>query len=283
MALSRSDRLRSDRLAPAVEIDTRVPNPARVWNYWLNGKEDYPVDREAGDQVVEILPGILQAARHSRAFLARAIWYLAGEAGIRQFLDIGVGMPTVDNTHEIAQRVAPDARVVYVDNDALTLAHARALLRSDPEEACGVIDADVRDVEVIAREAGRTLDLAQPVALLLLNILNYIVDDADAQTTVERLVAALAPGSHVVIAHPTAELDGERVHKALQLVMDMGGAPVVARTPRQIESVFDGLVVLEPGVVSCSRWRPDHTPFGPPPEVLQFCGVARVPDRGAGR
>ncbi|RKS78624.1 O-methyltransferase involved in polyketide biosynthesis [Actinomadura pelletieri DSM 43383] len=272
----------ADELTVTSKINSTPPNSARVWDYWLGGKDNYPADRDAGDKAAEILPEIIQAARHDRAFLSRVVRYLADDVGIRQFLDVGAGMPAaVDNTHQVAQRVAPDARVVYVDHDALVLAHARALLTGTLEGACDHIDADARDVETIVCEAARTLDLAQPVALLLLDILNYIVDDTEAQATVEGLVAALAPGSHVVIAHPTASLDGERAYQAMQVVMDMGGAPVTARTPQQIADFFDGLELLDPGVVSCSHWRTEPWPPGKP--VLQYCGVARVPDREAGR
>ncbi|MFC4049039.1 SAM-dependent methyltransferase [Actinomadura syzygii] len=270
--------------APAVsstdKINTEEPNAARLWDYLLGGKDHYQVDREAAAKVAAILPGYADAARHERAFLARAVRHLAGEAGIRQFLDIGVGLPAAaDNTHEVAQRAAPDARVVYVDNDPLVLSYARALhpLTCTRQGGCGVVDADARDVEVIVREAAWTLDFDQPVGLLLLNILNYIVVGDEAQAMVKGLVAALAPGSYVVIAHPTAEADGERVHEAMEVVMDMGGASVVARTPQRIEGFLEGLELLDPGVVSCSHWRPD--PWPPPAPVLQFCGVARVPDQ----
>ncbi|TYC08756.1 SAM-dependent methyltransferase [Actinomadura syzygii] len=245
-----------------------------MWEHWQGGKETYAVDREAGDKVAEILPEMLQAVLHHRAFLDRAVRYLAADAGIGQFLDVGVGLPTLDNTHEIAQRVTPDARVVYIDDDALVLSHARALLPSRPEGVCEVVDADARDVHIVLREAARTLDFARPVGLLLLDVLNYIVDDAEARGTVKGLVAALAPGSHVVIAHPTAELDGDRVHQAMRAVMEMGGAPVTARTLQQIEGFFEGLELLDPGVVSCSHWRPEPWPR-PRAPVLQLCGVAR--------
>ncbi|MFI0409061.1 SAM-dependent methyltransferase [Actinomadura sp. 3N508] len=254
-------------------INFEVPHFARIWNYWLDGKDHYDVDREAGEQVAEVLPEIVPAARHDRAFLSRAIWYLADDVGVRQFLDIGIGLPTHDNTHEIAQRIAPNARIVYVDKDPLVLAHARALLKSTPEGLCDYVDSDARDVDTILREAARTLDFGEPVGLMLLDILNHLEEDTEAHATVTRLVAALAPGSHVAIAHPTAELHGERLHRAMQLVVNMGGTSVRTRTPQQITDFFDGLQLLEPGVVSCSQWRPE--PWPPEPAVLQFCGVAR--------
>ncbi|WP_344907094.1 SAM-dependent methyltransferase [Actinomadura meridiana] len=256
-------------------LNTEVPQSARVWDRWLNGKDHYPIDRRAADRVATILPEIVDAARHDRAFLSRVVRYLAGEAGVRQFLDIGAGLPTVDNTHEVAQRVVPDARIVYVDEDPLVVAYARALLYSSHEGTCDTIGADARDVDTILNQAAITLDFTRPIGLLLLGILDHLVDDTEALATVERLVAALAPGSHVAIAHPTAALHGERFHQAMRLVMDMGGPPTVTRTPEQLARFLDGLELLNPGVVSCSRWRPDHSPFGTPPEVLQFCGVAR--------
>ncbi|TYB49826.1 SAM-dependent methyltransferase [Actinomadura chibensis] len=257
-------------------INTKAPHPARFWDYLLGGKENYPVDREAAERVTEILPGYADAARHERAFLTRAVRYLAGEAGVRQFLDIGVGLPAHDNLHEVAQRAAPDACVVYVDNDPLVLCTARALLPATctRQGACRVVDADARDVGTILREAAWTLDFARPVAVTMLNVLNYIVVGDEAQAMVKELVAALAPGSFVVVAHPTAELDGDRVHQAMQVLMDMGGAPVVARSPQRIEGFFEGLELLDPGVVPCSQWRPE--PWPPPHAVLQFCGVART-------
>ncbi|WP_433227566.1 SAM-dependent methyltransferase [Actinomadura formosensis] len=271
------DRAERQETGPhlTAQIDTTVPQSARIWAYWLGGKDNYAIDRQAGDRVAEILPGIVDAARHDRAFLGRAVRYLAGEAGIRQFLDVGTGLPTVDNTHEVAQRIAPDARIVYVDNDPLVLSHARALLTSTPEGACDYIAADARDTGLVLSQAARTLDFDRPVALMLLGILNHLVDDGEAHAAVEQLAAPLAPGSHVVIAHPTAELHGETLHEAMRLVMDMGGTPVVARTPAQIAAFFTGLELLDPGVVSCSLWRPDPSPWPDPRPVLQYCGVAR--------
>src|SRR5919106_4862803 len=162
---------------PIAEIDASHPQSARIYNYWLGGKDNYPVDREMGEQIRQLLPGIPKMARHQRAFLIRVVTYLAGEVGIRQFLDIGTGLPTANNTHEVAQRVAPESRIVYVDNDPVVLVHARALLTSSPQGVTDYVDADVRDTDTVLEAAARTLDFSQPVALMLLGILNFVVDD----------------------------------------------------------------------------------------------------------
>ncbi|MEU6745727.1 SAM-dependent methyltransferase [Spirillospora sp. NPDC046719] len=257
-------------------IDTSVPHSARVWNYWLGGKDNYPVDREVGEQVRAVYPGIVDVARHSRAFLGRAVRYLAGEAGIAQFLDIGTGLPTVDNTHEVAQRVNAGCRIVYVDNDPLVLTHARALLNSTPEGACDYISADVRDPDAILERASRTLDLGRPVALMMLGILGNVWDDAEARAIRDRLVGALAPGSFLVLEDGTDKVDPEAAAQAEQTRAEAGD-PYKLRTPEQIAAYFDGLELLEPGVVSVSQWRPEATPWGSPAEVTAFCGVARKP------
>jgi hypothetical protein len=180
-------------------IDTTVPHSARIWNYWLGGKDNYAVDREAGDQYVKVFPGIVDVARAGRAFLARAVRYLTLEAGIRQFLDVGTGLPTVDNTHELAQRAAPASRIVYVDNDPLVLAHARALLTSTPEGVTDYIDADMRDPGAVLARAASTLDLGQPVGLMIMGVMGHIPDDDEAQSIVQRLLAGLPSGSYLAL------------------------------------------------------------------------------------
>jgi O-methyltransferase involved in polyketide biosynthesis len=255
------------------KIDTTVPHSARIWNYWLGGKDHYPVDREAGDAFREIYPDIVDVARAVRYFLARAVRYLAGEAGIRQFLDIGTGLPTADNTHEIAQRVAPESRIVYVDNDPLVLVHARALLTSRPEGACAYVDADVRDPAKVLDAAAGTLDFSQPVALMMLGILGHVGDDGQARSIVRQLTAALAPGSYLTLS------DGANTSKAReqahQRYAQTGAVPYRLRSPEQIAAFFDGMDLLEPGVVPVSQWRPDPSPFGPPRHVDTFGGMAR--------
>jgi len=263
---------------PSPVFDTTVSHSARIWNYWLGGKDNYAADREAGDKVALMLPSIVPQARADRAFLGRAIRYLAGEAGIRQFLDIGTGLPTADNTHEVAQRVAAESRIVYAKYRIARLAHARALLTSTPQGVCDYIDGDLRDPDNILVEAARTLDFAQPVALMLLGILHHIPDIGEAYAIVRRLVAALAPGSFVAINHSTSAVHGAAMEEAVQHWNKVGTPSMTLRTPQQIARFFDGLDLLEPGVVSCSRWRPDLTPLGGQPlEVDEFCGVARKP------
>jgi len=263
---------------PARDIDTTVAHPARIWNYWLGGKDNYAADRDVGDQTLEVYPEIATLARQQRAFLGRAVRYLAGEAGVRQFLDIGTGLPTVDNTHEVAQRVAPESRIVYVDNDPLVLAHARALLTSSPEGVTDYIDADLHDPGLILAEAGRTLNFDRPVAITMLGILIFISDDDEARSIVRRLVDALTPGGYLVLTHTTNAIHGARTNEAVRVWNEGGSVPMVIRTPDQIAGFFDGLDLLEPGVVPLSRWRPEPDPWGSA-EVDEFCGVGRKPDR----
>ncbi|GAA2141336.1 SAM-dependent methyltransferase [Actinomadura napierensis] len=257
------------------EIDTSVPQSARIWNYWLGGKDNYPVDRAAGDQFVAVYPQIVDVAKHSRGFLARAVRYLAGEAGIRQFLDVGTGLPTVDNTHEVAQRVAPRSHIVYVDNDPLVLAHARSLLTSAPEGATDYVDADLRDPGRIIAEASRTLDFDRPVALMLLNILGHVADHKEACAIVGRLMDALPAGSYLAVADGTDVITGEAFRGAIEMWNQASPAAYHLRTPEMIAGYFEGLELLEPGVVSVSRWRSEPGRFGGPPEVDEFCAVGR--------
>jgi O-methyltransferase involved in polyketide biosynthesis len=262
--------------ATGPKLDTTVSHSARIWNYWLGGKDNYAVDRAAGDKVAAMLPSIVAQARADRAFLGRTIWYLAGAEGIRQFLDIGTGLPTADNTHEVAQRVAPQSRIVYADNDPLVLAHARALLTSTPEGACDYVDGDLREPGKILAQAARTLDLSQPVALMLLGVLHHISDTGQAYSIVRHLVAALAPGSFLAINHSTSPVHGAAMEEAVAHWNRVGKPPMTLRTPQQIARFLDGLDLLPPGVVSCSRWRPGPGD-GQPAEVDEFCGVARKP------
>jgi hypothetical protein len=259
--------------APPAEIDTSVPHSARIWNYWLGGKDNYPVDREVGEKFLEVYPGIVDVARAVRYFLARAVRHLAGEVGIRQFLDVGTGLPTVDNTHEVAQRVAPECRIVYVDNDPLVLAHARALLASEPPGACDYIDADVRDPGAILDAAARTLDFTRPVGLMMLGILGHVSDYDEARSIVRAFLDALPPGSYLVLSDG-ADTSVERT-EAHRRYASTGAVPYLLRSTAQITGFFDGLELVQPGVVPVSRWRPDPSPFGEPAHVDTFGGVAR--------
>ncbi|MDL5205718.1 SAM-dependent methyltransferase [Streptomyces sp. ALI-76-A] len=257
------------------KIDTSVPHSARIWNYWLGGKDNYPVDEEAGDAYTAVFPGIVTIARSSRAFLRRNITYLVSEAGIRQFLDIGTGLPTADNTHEVAQRIAPEARIVYVDNDPMVLAHARALLYSTAEGATAYVDADVLDPDRILAAAAETLDLTRPTALILSNILGHVADDDQARSIVTRLMDALPSGSHLSINDGSRGID-PAFERAQDAYNESGAVPYNLRTVDQITAFFDGLELIEPGVVPVPLWRPE--PGAPVPGPIgEHGGLARKP------
>ena len=255
------------------KLDTGVPHSARVWNYWLGGKDNYAADRVVGDQVREIFPAIVENAQACRAFLVRVVSHLAGEAGIRQFLDIGTGLPTADNTHEVAQRVAPASRIVYADNDPLVLAHARALLGSGPDGATDYIDVDLRDTATIRTEAARTLDFSEPVALMLMGILGHVESDDEALAIVRRLVDLLPSGSYLAFYDGTDT--SEKIVEGAK-VSSEGGHDYHLRSPERIARFFDGLELVEPGVVTVSRWRPDPAD-GLPTHQDSYGGVGRKP------
>jgi O-methyltransferase involved in polyketide biosynthesis len=252
-----------------------VPHSARIWNYWLGGKDHYPVDREAGDQFEAVFPGIVDVTRASRGFLIRAVRFLAGEAGIRQFLDIGTGLPAAQNTHEVAQEVAPDSRIVYVDNDPVVLIHARALLTSTGEGRTAYVDADLHEPQSILEAAAETLDFTRPTALMLLGILGHITDDDEARSIVQRLLDPLASGSYLSLYDGT---DTNPAGVAAQEEYNRSGAvPYRLRSPAQITGFFEGLELVDPGVVPVSRWRPDPAAGDLPAAVDAFGGVGRKP------
>jgi O-methyltransferase involved in polyketide biosynthesis len=255
-------------------IDATIPANARVWDHWLGGKDNFAVDREVGDMIAKMFPLIPAVARADRAFLRRAVTFLARDAGIRQFLDIGTGLPAANNTHQVAQQIAPDARVVYVDHDPIVLAHARILMAGTPQGRTAYVDADAHNPEKILAQAAETLDFSQPVALMMLGLLNFIPDDADAQHTVSVLVDRLAPGSHVAITHPTLELNGEGNVAAMAFWNERATQPIVARSKEQVMRFFDGLELLAPGVVSCTLWRPDEPQVGASQVLPQWGAVA---------
>jgi hypothetical protein len=265
------------------ELDLSVPHSARIWNYWLGGKDNYEVDRAAGEAWLVEYPEIRDIARASRGFLARAVHYLVQEEGVRQFLDVGTGLPTADNTHEVAQRAAPDARIVYVDNDPLVLAHARALLTSTAQGATAYVDADMRDTAAVLAEAAETLDFTRPVALFFQQVLGHITDDDEARALVRRYVDALPPGSFLAISDG-AERD-EALQEAGEEYAETGAVPYVPRTPDQVMEFFNGLQWIEPGFVMVTAWRPTSlegtTPLPgtptEPPRVNTFAGIARKP------
>lgn len=240
------------------QIDTSVPHSARIWNYWLGGKDNYAVDEAAGDAYSAVFPGIVTVARSSRAFLRRNITYLVDDAGIRQFLDIGTGLPTGDNTHEVAQRLAPETRIVYVDHDPMVLAHARALLTSTPEGATAYVDADLSDPDRILAAAAQTLDLTRPTGLILSNILGHVADYDRARSIVARLMEGLPSGSYLSINDGSRGTDAD-YEQAQDAYNETGAVPYFLRPVDEITAFFDGLELLDPGVVSVPLWRPDGT------------------------
>jgi hypothetical protein len=256
---------------PNPPLDTSIPQTARIWNYWLGGKDNFAVDRAVGDQIRAAFPDIAENAKASRAFLVRAVTYVTAEAGIRQFLDVGTGLPTADNTHEIAQRVAPESRIVYVDFDPLVLVHARALLTSSPEGVTDYIDADGRDAERVLTEAARTLDLTRPVGLIMSGILGHVTDDDEAMTMVRAYQAALAPGSYFIALDGSHSVEHGEAEKIWN---EQANPPYVLRSHTQFARFFDGLDLIEPGVSSAPRWRPESDDVKPLDVV---CGVARKP------
>jgi S-adenosyl methyltransferase len=258
-------------------VDTSTANIARVWNYWLGGKDNYPIDAQMGDQIAATMPQIVGLARAVRRFLVRAVTYLAGEVGIRQFIDIGAGLPTATNTHEVAQVANPQCRVVYVDNDPLIIVHARALLTGTPEGKTGYIHADVRDTATILQYAAQTLDFNQPVGLILLGIMEHIADDGEAYAVVNRLLDELATGSYLVLSDLTTDIDTEAMQEVIRLWNENATPPITPRGHHQIARFFDCLELLEPGIVSVSLWRPRLGAIGTPVEVGNIGGVGRKP------
>jgi hypothetical protein len=254
-------------------IDTTVPHSARIWNYWMGGKDNYEVDRIAGDAYRETAPNIEVMARASRGYLIRTVTHVAGACGIRQFLDIGTGLPTYDNTHQVAQRMAPESRIVYVDNDPLVLRHAQALLTSTKEGVTDYIDADLHAPEQILEAAAAVLDLDKPVALMLMGILGHIQDYEEATSIVHRLQAALPSGSYFV--HYDSTDTDAALQEAQQGYDDTGAIPYVLRSPGQLSAYYEGLQLLEPGIVSCPLWRPEPGTSPVPTDV--YGGVARKP------
>jgi O-methyltransferase involved in polyketide biosynthesis len=260
---------------PPDGIDVTVPHSARIWNYWLGGKDNYAIDRKVGNQVAQLYPGIRETARVSRALQIRVIEYQAAEAGIRQFLDVGTGLPTANNTHQVAQRIAPESRVVYVDNDPMVLAYARALLVGSPEGATDYVDADLHDSDRIMSEAARTLDFTQPIALMLNGIIGHVEDDDEARACVRRLVDALPSGSYLAMSDGT-DADKTAVRSS-ELYKDSGAVPYHMRSPAAFVSFFDGLELVEPGIVPRKDWRPNSAPLPVAVSLPSLAGVARKP------
>jgi hypothetical protein len=245
-----------------------------VWNYLLGGKDNVAADRETGDLILKMFPAIAHQARVQRRFLGRAVRYLAGEAGIRQFLDIGTGLPSANNVHEVAQAQAPESRVVYVDNDPIVLAHARALLTSTPEGATAYVDADARDTAKILEAAAEVLDFSQPIAVMSLLVLQYVPDEDRPHEIVSRLMDAVPSGSYLTISDTTTDIDTERVTASTAgLNARLGPAQSTLRSRAQIARYFDGLELVEPGIVPMPQWRTLPNPL----VIPVFAGLGRKP------
>ncbi|WP_051941239.1 SAM-dependent methyltransferase [Phaeacidiphilus oryzae] len=262
------------------EFDTGTPHSARIYDWWAGGKDNFPVDREAAQRVAEARPGVLATVRENRAFLRRGVDAMAREHGIRQFLDIGTGLPSPGSTHEIAQAVDPSSRVLYVDNDPMVLAHARARLTDLGDRTVGYLDADLRSPESIlaSAELKAALDLDRPVALMLLAILHFVPDDDEARGIVRRLMDALAPGSMLMISLWAEDRPPAEQVEATERYADTG-IPVRMRTPAECAGFFEGLEPLDPGLVPVSQWRRTAADGAAPSlaDVALYGGVARKP------
>ena len=264
------------------EIDTTVPHEARMYDYWLGGKDNYPPDRALGDLIRDRIPTISAMARANRAFLDRAVRYLAGEAGIRQFLDIGTGIPTAPNVHQVAQAVDPSSRVLYIDNDPLVLAHARALMASTPEGRTAFVLGDFRDPAAIlgSDEFARVLERGEPMALMLVAMLMYFdpaqPDGVDPYPIVQQLVDALPSGSYVALTHPTGDFDPEAM-AGVQAVARGAGMTILPRSRDEVARFLDGLEPVDPGIVPVLTWRPDAQDTGgvDPHSAYYWAAVAR--------
>lgn len=262
-----------EEIARAEDFDPTKPNAARIYDYLLGGKDNFAADRKAGNQAIRAFPDIAISARANRAFLARAVRFLAGTAGVRQFLDIGTGIPTGNNTHEVAQYVAPQSRVVYVDNDPFVLSHARALLASRPEGATEYVEADLRDPQRILDIAARLLDLEQPVAVMLMTILQHIDDEDDPEKIVAALMAAMPPGSYLAISHPAKDIEAASMAKLAARLNRILAESITLRTQTEVAGFFDGLDLVDPGIVPASKWRPMNETEAAAPATL-WVGVA---------
>ncbi len=260
---------------PSAELRTDVPHPARVYDYWLGGKDNFAADREAAEAVIAVRPTVVRDVRANRAFLRRAVAWIASEAGVEQFLDIGTGIPTSPNVHEVVQAVIPAARIVYTDNDPIVLAHARALLASGPDGETAYVDADLRAPEEILARAASTLDFARPVAVLLVGTLHLINDDEAPYAIIARLMEAVAPGSYLVVNHPASDVHAEAAADGARRLAQSGSTPTTRRSREQVAAFFDDLELVDPGVVQTHRWRPDPGTSVTEYEVSAWAAVGR--------
>jgi hypothetical protein len=262
---------------PGLPFDPSVAHSARVYGYWLGGKDHFEADRRAAEDVIRLRPQVVVSARANRAFLARVVRYLAADCGVRQFLDIGAGLPFPDNTHEVAQQVDPACRVCYVDNDPFVLVHARALLGSATAEGtCDHIGADVRDAQTVLAGAARILDFTQPVAVLLLSILHFLPGSEDPGGIVATLAGGLSPGSYLALSHLTADFAPEQVTAAAAAYNTQVGTPMTPRTHAQVSGLFGGLPLVAPGVVPVIEWRPSAAGVPHRATADLYAGLARI-------
>ncbi|MGH3822234.1 MAG: SAM-dependent methyltransferase [Pseudonocardiaceae bacterium] len=269
------ERSRNPHAELVRKIHFDVPHSARIWNYWMGGKDNYPVDRAAGDAYAEMYPDVVTIAMQSRQFLIRTVCFLAGEAGMRQFLDIGTGLPTLQNTHEVAQQVAPESRVVYVDNDPLVLAHARALLRNTtPEGVTTYVDADFHDPELIIADARNVLNFTQPVAVMFMGVLGHVAEFGEVRSIVARVMSAVPSGSYLTLYDGT---ENEAHLEAAKKYAETGAVPYNLRSPEQVGQCFEGLEMVDPGLVSITQWRPDTVEIGKVEPIDAYGAVARKP------
>src|SRR5215469_11533914 len=256
------------------DFDASVPHIARVYDYWLGGKDNFAADRELGQQTLRAYPNLVFSVRANRAFLARAVRCLARDEGIRQFLDLGTGIPTANNTHEVAQRFAPDSRIVYVDNDPIVLSHSKALLKSTPEGACDYLDADLRDPATILADAVETLDFGKPVAVMLVAVLHLIDEEDEPGEIVRQLMDRCVSGSYLVISHPASDIDTQQSAAVVRQVNTSMAEKMTTRDRASVTRLFDGYELVEPGVVRAPLWRPDSEFEAATPASL-WAGVAR--------
>jgi O-methyltransferase involved in polyketide biosynthesis len=257
------------------DFDTSVPHIARVYDYWLGGKDNFAADRELGERTLQAYPNLVYSVRANRAFLARTVRFFA-EEGIRRFLDIGTGIPTANNTHEVAQRIAPDSRIVYVDNDPIVLSHAQALLKSTPQGRCAYLDADLRDPDTILAKAADTLDFTEPVAIMLIAVMHFVADDAQADAIITKLTGACVPGSFVAISHVGRDIDTDQQTEMVRRLNQSVAQKATMRDREGVTRLFDGLELVEPGVVRVTDWRPGSDLEAASPTGL-WGGVARKP------
>jgi hypothetical protein len=260
---------------PGLTFDASVAHPARIYNYWLGGKDNFAADRQAAQEVLDVMPVIAQVARSNRLFLSTAVHYLVAQAGIRQFLDIGTGLPTEDNTHEVAQNVAPESRIVYVDNDPIVLSHARALLTSDPRGRCAYIDADAREVDKILTEAAEMLDFSQPVAVMMLGLLHFIPDADDPYGLIRRYLDAVPSGSYLAVSHASSDLKTD-TEMAGQRYNSHSATAITFRSRQEVTRLLAGLDLVPPGVSPLGQWSLGATGTGCA-QLPTYAALARKP------